>query len=132
MNLNFIRSPFPFNTNLTMRSERRHDTRRMARRVALSLPTLALVVPPLHTSINAQQRGAAPQQEKPATPSPVIESAPPKTFSDPDKDYRIAPGDVIQIQIEDAPELSHYYQVSSSGNLEMPVLGLVQAQKKTT
>jgi polysaccharide biosynthesis/export protein len=49
-----------------------------------------------------------------------------------EKDYRISAGDVIQLQIEDAPELSHYYRVSSSGQIEMPVLGLVEAQSRTT
>lgn len=49
-----------------------------------------------------------------------------------EKDYRISPGDVIQIQIEDAPELSHNYRVSSSGYIEMPVLGMVAAHEKTT
>ena len=49
-----------------------------------------------------------------------------------EKDYRISAGDVIHLQIEDAPELSHIYRVNSSGYIEMPVLGLVEAQRRTT
>src|SRR5262245_51732712 len=48
------------------------------------------------------------------------------------KDYRIAPGDVIQIRVEDGPELSHNYQVTAAGNIEMPVLGQVLVKGKTT
>jgi polysaccharide export outer membrane protein len=129
MNVNFIRSPFPINTNITLRS----GGRRLTRRLALYLATLALVWEILPTpSINAQQRGAEPQQERPTIQSPSLDPGSARLLSDPDKDYRINPGDVIQIQVEDAPELSHYYQVNSSGRIEMPVLGLVEAQKKTT
>lgn len=129
MNFNFIRSPFPINTKLAPRSGRRSNSWR----VALSLATLAAVVGIVNTSsIYAQQRGAEPQQERTAIQSPSIEQGNARLLSDPDKDYRINPGDVIQVQIEDAPELSHYYQVNSSGHIEMPVLGLVEAKKKTT
>jgi polysaccharide export outer membrane protein len=133
MNLNFIRSPFRINTNITLRSGRRRNTWRMALRVSMSLATLALGGEILHTSpINAQQRGAESQQERTSTQSPISDPGNSRILSDPDKDYRINPGDVIQIQIEDAPELSHNYQVNSTGRIEMPVLGMIEAQKKTT
>src|SRR5262245_25609737 len=115
MNLNFIRSPFQFNTNIITRSGRRPGAWRMALRVSMSLATLALGGAVLHAhSINAQQRSAEPQQEKTSTQSPVSDPANPRILSDPEKDYRISPGDVILIQIADAPELSHHYQVNSS------------------
>jgi polysaccharide export outer membrane protein len=105
----------------------------MALRVSLSLATVALGAAILQTSsINAQQRGAVSQQEKTSTQTPVSDPGNSRLLSDPDKDYRINPGDVIQIQVEDAPELSHNYQVNSTGGIEMPVLGMVEAQKKTT
>jgi polysaccharide biosynthesis/export protein len=133
MNLNFIRSPFPINTNISTQSGRRHDAWRIARRAALSLTALALIgETPRASSINAQQRGAEQQQERTATQNPIAEPANSRLLADPGKDYRINAGDVIQIQIEDAPELSHYYQVNAAGYIEMPVLGLVEAQKKTT
>jgi polysaccharide export outer membrane protein len=105
----------------------------MALRVSMSLAMLALGGAILHTSsISAQQRGAESQQER--TPAQGLASEPgnSRILSDPDKDYRINPGDVIQIQVEDAPEISHNYQVNASGRIELPVLGLIEAQKKTT
>jgi polysaccharide export outer membrane protein len=133
MNFNFIRSPFPINTKLAPRSGRRNHIWRLASRVALSLATLAPVVGILLTSsINAQQRGAESQQEKTVVQNPALEPVSARLLSDPNKDYQINPGDVIQIQVEDAPELSHYYQVNATGHIEMPVLGLVEAKKRTT
>jgi polysaccharide biosynthesis/export protein len=133
MNLNFIRSPFRINPNMTPRNGRRLKAWRMALRVSMSLATMALGGAIVQTSsINAQQRGAAPQQERTSPQTPVSDPGNSRILSDPDKDYRINPGDVIQIQVEDAPELSHNYQVNSLGRIEMPVLGMVDAQKKTT
>ncbi|MBO0723385.1 MAG: polysaccharide biosynthesis/export family protein, partial [Blastocatellia bacterium] len=81
-------------------------------------------------SINAQQQapeapragvGSSPGVEMGNAGIPVV-----------DRDYRISAGDVIQLQIEDAPELSHFYRVNSAGFIEMPVLEMVEAQKRTT
>jgi polysaccharide biosynthesis/export protein len=117
-------------TNL--RSWRRHSDWRGARR-AVSLATLALVCGILYApSINAQQRRGESQQERLATQSLAPETGNARILAGTEKDYRISAGDVIQIHIEDAPELSHFYRVSSSGSIEMPVLGLVEAQMKTT
>jgi polysaccharide export outer membrane protein len=97
------------------------------------LAALALVVEILHTSpVNAQQRRVEPQQERPAVQISAPEPVNARININPEKDYLISAGDVIQIQIEDAPELSHQYQVSASGRIEMPVLGMVEAKKKTT
>lgn len=53
-------------------------------------------------------------------------------LTDSGKDHLISPGDVIEIQIEDAPELSRNYQVTAAGEIEMSVLGRVPARGKTT
>jgi polysaccharide export outer membrane protein len=103
----------------------------------VSLATLALVWVTLCTSsIYAQQsRDEAQdesQQERLVTQSAASEPGNARLLTGSDRDHRISPGDVIQIQIEDAPELSHYYRVNSSGFIEIPVLGLIEAQKKTT
>jgi polysaccharide biosynthesis/export protein len=103
------------------------------RRKTASLAALALVVGAVcASSIYAQQRRSEPQQEQPAVQSSASEMVNASIIAAADKDYRISAGDVIQLQIEDAPELSHYYRVSSSGHIEIPVLGLVEAQNKTT
>jgi polysaccharide export outer membrane protein len=48
------------------------------------------------------------------------------------EDYRIGPGDVIEVQIEDAPELSRAFRITAAGTFLMPYLGRITAQDKTT
>ena len=47
------------------------------------------------------------------------------------EDYRINPGDVIEIQVDRAPELSGIRRVSASGTIRMQYLGPVTAHGKT-
>jgi polysaccharide export outer membrane protein len=101
--------------------------RRAASLAALALAAAAVCA----SSINAQQRRGEPQPEQPSIQSSASEMGTAKILNA-EKDYRISAGDVIQLQIEDAPELSHNYRVNSSGYIEMPVLGLVEAQHRTT
>ncbi|HKY05634.1 MAG TPA: polysaccharide biosynthesis/export family protein [Blastocatellia bacterium] len=49
-----------------------------------------------------------------------------------DEDYRIGPRDVVEIQIDRAPQLSGTFQVRADGTLLMPYLNRIQAAKKTT
>ena len=49
----------------------------------------------------------------------------------PDEDYRIGPGDVIEVQIENAPELSRSFRVTAKGTFLMSFLGRVTAKDKT-
>jgi len=99
---------------------------------ALALALALAVAAVCASSINAQQRRGEPQPEQPVIQSSASEMGNAKILNDAEKDYRISAGDVIQLQIEDAPELSHIYRVNSSGYIEMPVLGLVEAQRRTT
>lgn len=48
-----------------------------------------------------------------------------------DEDYRIGVNDVIEIQIEDASELSGAFRIAKSGSFLMPFLGRITAQNKT-
>lgn len=48
-----------------------------------------------------------------------------------DEDYKLSPSDVIEIIIQDAPELSGNFQVSSSGNIPMYYLGSLKVEGKT-
>ncbi|HJZ67778.1 MAG TPA: polysaccharide biosynthesis/export family protein, partial [Blastocatellia bacterium] len=50
----------------------------------------------------------------------------------PDEDYRIGPNDVLDIKVENAPELSGTFRVTASGTFLMPYVGRVTAAKKTT
>lgn len=89
----------------------------------VSLSILALIwLMIFAASISAQQKLSLPQD------APESSGGLPLS----DTDYQISAGDVIQLQIEDAPELSHYYRVNSVGFIEIPVLGLVDVKKKTT
>jgi protein involved in polysaccharide export with SLBB domain len=54
------------------------------------------------------------------------------SFSSPvQENYRIAPGDTIDVQVEDAPELSMTYRVNASGTFLMRFLGSITAQHRT-
>ncbi|MBS1811287.1 MAG: SLBB domain-containing protein [Acidobacteria bacterium] len=48
-----------------------------------------------------------------------------------DEDYRIGVNDVIEVQIEDAAELSGSYRIAKSGGFLMPFLGRLTAVNKT-
>lgn len=48
-----------------------------------------------------------------------------------DDDYRLAPKDVIEVIVEDAPELSVNYTVNSKGSVPLRFLGAVSAAGKT-
>ncbi|MFY9607544.1 MAG: polysaccharide biosynthesis/export family protein [Blastocatellia bacterium] len=48
-----------------------------------------------------------------------------------EQDYRIGANDVIDIQIENAPELSRSFRVTASGTFLMPFIGRVTAVDKT-
>jgi len=49
-----------------------------------------------------------------------------------DEDYRIGSGDVIEVEVEDAPELSGNFRVTAAGTFLMHYLGRINAQNKTT
>jgi polysaccharide export outer membrane protein len=50
----------------------------------------------------------------------------------PEEDYRIGPNDVIDVQVQNAPELSRTFRVTAAGTFLMPYIGRVTAVKKTT
>lgn len=56
----------------------------------------------------------------------------PTVLVSPDEDYRIGPRDVIEVQIEDATELSGTWSVNAEGTFLMHYLGRLKAQGKTT
>ncbi|HVE59674.1 MAG TPA: polysaccharide biosynthesis/export family protein [Pyrinomonadaceae bacterium] len=50
----------------------------------------------------------------------------------PDEDYLIGASDVIEIKIEDAPELSGTFRLNAKGTLTLPTIGQLAAENKTT
>lgn len=70
-------------------------------------------------------------QIKPPPQSSGDFNATPTIIVSPDEDYRIGPRDVIEIRIEDAPELSVTIPVNADGTFLMNYLGRIKAQEKT-
>ena len=50
----------------------------------------------------------------------------------PEEDYRIGPNDVIDVRVENMPELTQTFRVTAAGTFLMPFIGRVSAAKKTT
>lgn len=62
-----------------------------------------------------------------APPSPAVENKNKGVLIETSEDYKIGIGDVLEIQIEDAPELSRLYRVTTAGTFQVPVVGTVNA-----
>lgn len=50
----------------------------------------------------------------------------------PEEDYLIGPSDIIEIRIEDAPELSGTFRLDSKGTVKLPIAGSIDAAGKRT
>ena len=48
------------------------------------------------------------------------------------EDYVMAPKDVIEVVVEDAPELSKSFQINAAGQISMPFLGKLAVSGQTT
>lgn len=71
-------------------------------------------------------------QVKPPAPSGGDTSTTPNILVSPDEDYVIGPRDVIEIKVDDAPELSLTASVNADGTFLMPYLKRVKAGGKRT
>jgi polysaccharide export outer membrane protein len=91
---------------------------------------IALAIVLLGAGVRAQNR-QQPQIKPPSTPMGEFNTTPTIIVS-PDEDYRIGPRDVIEVRIEDAPELSKTFPVNADGTFWMPYLNRMKAQDKTT
>lgn len=85
--------------------------------------------------------GQTPQQRSGATSAPKSEGregasrvapSPQGVIMLEDEDYKLAPSDVIEVVVEDAPELSVSYQINSSGVIPLRYLGSTNVAGKTT
>jgi polysaccharide biosynthesis/export protein len=93
-------------------------------RVTLVIALLALV------AVAHAQTRQQPQIKPPATAAGEFNTTPTIIVS-PDEDYRIGARDVIEVRIEDAPELSKTFSVNADGTFSMPYLNRMKAQDKT-
>ena len=102
------------------------------RALRLSLAMLSLVIIGIwpNSGTSAQDRRPDPRQYQ-QSGQPVNDTNIPTVIVSPGENYRIGPSDVIEIFIEDAPELSRTLRVSADGTVMTPFLGRVPAQDKT-
>lgn len=103
-----------------------------SRRSLISLATAILMLSFISTSSLAQDgRSIQPQFKTPQQTSG--DAAPtPNVIVTPNEDYRIGPGDVIEIQVEDAPELNKVGRVNSKGAFLMNYLQSINVAGKTS
>src|SRR5262245_28342338 len=80
------------------------------------------------------QEGARREPSRPPAQPPAQQLDTPgvtSALADVREDYLINPGDVIEIQVDRAPELSGARRVSASGTIRMEYLGRIKAQGVT-
>jgi polysaccharide biosynthesis/export protein len=82
-----------------------------------------------HAQEGARRAPSRPPAQPPDQPldTPGVTSA----LADVSEDYLINPGDVIEIQVDRAPELSGMRRVATSGTIRMEYLGSIKAQGVT-
>lgn len=85
-----------------------------------------------YAQLPASQRPPSPQDQfrQPAS-TPLGEPVTPSIVIAPNEDYYIQPGDVVEVQVQMAPELSNNFRVTAAGTFYMPYLGYVTAQQRT-
>lgn len=71
-------------------------------------------------------------QFKPQPQQGIEPVAPPNVIVAPNEDYRIGPGDYLEVRVEDAPELLTRTRVNTKGSILMPYLQYVPVNGKTT
>lgn len=106
-----------------MKSESRMQTFSRLAIVAVAILILA-------SAANFAQTRQQPQIKPPAQSTGDFNTTPTIIVA-PGEDYRIGPRDVIEIRIEDAPELSFAIPVNADGTFLMSYLGRIKAQNKT-
>ena len=108
----------------------------MSSRIRFSLISsasmLALACVIFFTQPAAAQTRTQPKIQPPSSNSSGEMSTPTSILVATDQDYRIGPRDVIEIKVDDAPELSLTAAVSADGTFLMPYLKRLKAKDKTT
>jgi polysaccharide export outer membrane protein len=86
----------------------------------------------LTSGVLAQEKRPLEDRFKPQPQLGSESNPPPNVIVSSKEDYRIGPGDHIEIRVEDAPELLTRTRVSANGSVLMGYLQYVQVQGKTT
>src|SRR5215472_13813621 len=105
--------------------------------LVLTMLILAAGAKAAHPAAAHSQDRTPPSGQASSTPArssgvqPSSSRGPGNALVDPTEDYKIGTGDVIEIKVDDAPELSQTVRVTASGTFLMPYLGRVTAVQKT-
>jgi polysaccharide biosynthesis/export protein len=108
--------------------------------IAIHLLSVLLIAATLCVlPVNLQAQNARPQQTQSAAnnaddakkPGATGNNASSNVWTVSQEDYYVGPSDVLEIKIEDAPELSQAYTVSVAGFIDIQVIGKLQAINKT-
>lgn len=92
------------------------------------ITVIAITISLAVISLAAQDRGAQSRQYQPPPTPTAFDVVMPNIIVSPGEDYLIGASDIIEIRVEDAPEMSRLYRVSADGTIRMPVLGTVSAR----
>ena len=79
----------------------------------------------------AGQQGGQTSGAPPASSAPQPPGRGSSVLVSPDEDYRIGPNDLIDIRVDNMPDLTQAFRVTASGTFLMPYIGRVTAAKKT-
>lgn len=85
-------------------------------RVATAASILAIAAPGLAPAAQQTPSSSAP------TTAAVVSA---------EEDYRIGAADVLEVAVEDAPELSKTFRVSTAGTIAMPFVGTLEVKDRT-
>jgi protein involved in polysaccharide export with SLBB domain/O-antigen ligase len=104
--------------------------------LSLGVAIIALVAGPdlgYASGLVQKDKSSSEQSTKDATMQPAKSSSArgSNVLVSLEQDYRIGANDVIDIQIENAPELSRSFRVTASGTFLMPYIGRITAVQKT-
>jgi len=96
---------------------------------------LALLLVASSNSFASGQQSGRPEGT-PAKPSGAAEQPSGRgaaaVLVSPEEDYRIGPNDLIDLKVENMPELTQAFRVTAAGTFLLPYIGRVTAAKKTT
>ena len=95
----------------------------------IALVALASLREPFVEAGAQQNAGGRDRQSQPA--APASPGSPPGILVASEDDYRLGASDVIEVQVEDAKELSGTFRISSNGSFLMPYLGRINAARKS-
>jgi polysaccharide export outer membrane protein len=76
--------------------------------------------------------GAALVRPSPAQDSPRAQPLSRGIVLSPDEEYRVGPSDIVEVFVLHLPELSREYRVNADGTIEIPFLGRIVAERKTS